>query len=240
MKPSELSLKIKKQFAYQSVISTHEITSFLIKEFPNLAANTISWKINQLKSENHIQQVGRGIYTFHFKPEYTPELSLKTKRIYNRVKPLCKDVFSVWDTDIINKISGKSINKHWIFLSTSKENLEPLFDNMLDFSKQVFLQPDKEIISRYLYPHEDAIILSPLISETPLDKSTDYISPTIEGILVNTWLKFDNYLKPIGFDLEEIFKQAFAKYNINQSRLLRYASRRDKREEIDQLIKKIQ
>jgi len=239
MKNSELASKLKEHFANQSVMTTKGITEVLVNAFPDLSASTISWRINQLKKEKLIFQTGRGLYSFEFKPEYIPELSLKTKRLYNRVKPLCSSKVSIWDTSLLNTIANTSIDRHWVFISTAKEELEPLFNQMLDFSKQIFLQPDKDVISRYMMPQNEAIIITPLISETPLEQTGDYISPSIEGILVNAWLKNESYLQPLGFDILEIFKKAFEKYTVNQSKLLRYAARRDKRKEINELIKTI-
>ena len=206
---------------------------------PNLSESTLSWRINQLKAENLIHQIGRGLYSFDFKPEYRPDISLKTKRTYNRIKALCKGDLSVWDTQMLNRISDTDISKHWMFLATTKDELEPLFDDMLDFSKQVYLQPEGEIVRRYILPLDEVIILIPLVSESPLFEGVDYISPTIEGLLVNAWIKSETYLKPIGFDIEFLFQKAFEKFNINQSKLLRYATRRDKREEIIKFINTI-
>ena len=237
MKNSELASKLKEHFANQSVIATKEITEVLVTAFPELSPSTISWRLNQLKKEKLIYQTGRGLYSFEFKPEYTPEFSLKAKRLYNRIKPLCKTDLSMWDTQMLNDIGETKIERYWMFLSTNKEELEPLFENMLDFSKQTFLQPDKEVISRYVMAHNEAVIITPLVSEIPLYKSGEYITPTIEGLLVNAWLKYESYLQPIGFDIKKMYEQAFKKYSVNQNKLLRYAARRDKRNEINEFIK---
>jgi hypothetical protein len=239
MKNSELADLLKKHFVNQLVITTTEITEVLVSACPELSSATISWRLNQLKKEELIYQKGRGIYSFDFKPDYLPELSLKAKRLYNKIKPFCKSDLSMWDTQMLNEIGGTDIERFWIFFSTTKEELVSLFDNMLDFSKQSFLQPDKEVTSRYLMAHDEAIILLPLVSETPLLKTGDYLSPTIEGLLVNAWLNYENYLQPIGFDIKRLYEQAFKKYNVNQNKLLRYAARRDKRNEIIDFIKKI-
>ncbi len=151
MKNTELVHKIKENFNNQCIISTKEITDLLIDTFPGLSTSTISWRLNQLKKEKHIFQIGRGKYTFDFKPEYLPELSLKTKRQYNRIKQFCKNDLVVWDTQMLNEIAGSDINRYWIFISVAKEELEPLFDQMLDFSKHTFLQPDKEVTLRVKY-----------------------------------------------------------------------------------------
>lgn len=239
MKNIDVANKLKENFKSQLTITTQEIKEVMTILLPNLSESTLSWRLNQIKAENLIHQIGRGLYSFEFKPEYRPEISLKTKRTYNRVKALCKSELCVWDTQMLNEIMGSNISKHWMFLAIIKDELEPLFDEMLSFSKQVYLQPEEEIVRRYILPLEDVIVLVPLVSESPLCQGSDYTSPTIEGLLVNAWLKSALFLKPIGFEVEVLFKKAFEKYNINQSKLLRYAARRDKREEIVDFINSI-
>ena len=239
MKNSEIATKLKEHFAGQSVIMTKQIQQYLSASFPNLTSSTIAWKINQLKKENLIQQIGRGMYSFDFKPEYQPDISLKTKRVYNRLKPLCDTDLTVWDTLMLDGIMNKEGDKHWMFFSTTKEQLEPLFDQLLDFSKKVFLSPDKGVINRYMMPLDEAIILTPLVSETPVIKAGDFIVPTIEGILVNAWFQKEAFIKPIGYNIQDLFRHAFQQYNVNRSKLLRFATRRDKRNEIESLIKNI-
>jgi hypothetical protein len=236
---NELQKHIHSNLKQQSLFTTKELIALLVELNPSSAYKTHAWKINQLVKEQFIHKIGRGLYSFEFKPEYVPELSLKTKRLYNRIKSYCHTDLVVWDTSLLNNIADINIDRHWMFFQTSKKELEPLFNNILDFSKQCFLQPDKEIINRYLIPQSEAIILTPLISETPVYKNGDYITLSIEGILLNAWLRNENYLKPIGFNIQEIYSKAFLKYNINQSKLLRFAARRDKRTEIEELIKTI-
>jgi hypothetical protein len=235
----ELALAIKGQFSIQSVITSKELVSFISILYPELSSSTISWRINQLKAETLIYQPGRGLYTFQFKPDINPEISLKTKRIYNKVKLLVPHDIVVWDTEILDVITENKSAKRTTFLLVQKDELNELFDQMQFLSKPVFLEPNNEIIQRYVLSQNDPILLYPLISETPIQNSGEYLMPTIEGILVNAWLLSENYLKLLDYSIEEIFKCAFKKYNINKNKLLRYASRRDQRKEIEQLIQNI-
>lgn len=239
MKNAELISRLKKRYGKKETVTTQEITEVLSDALPNISASTISWRINQLKNENLIHQAGRGLYSFEFKPDYNFDLSLKTKRIYNRVKALATSEICVWDTNALDSILGVDNTKSLIFLSVVKEDLEPLFNNMQAFSKQVFLNPDKETIKRYLKPLEEAIVLTPMVSETPLIKTGDYVTPTLEGLLVNSLCEFNTTLDPMGYSMRDLFALAFEKYSINRSKLLRFASRRDKKLEIETLLKNI-
>lgn len=239
MRNNELALAIKEQFSTQTIITSKELVLFLSTFFPVLSTNTISWKINQLKVENLIYQAGRGLYTFDFKPEFNVEVSLKTKRIYNKAKSFVSSELVVWDTEILDLIVENENEKRTVFLLVQKDELNELFNQMLSLSKPVYLEPNHEIIQRYILPQNDVILLYSLISETPMLSHGDYILPTLEGVLVNAWLLFENYLKPLGYSIEEIFECAFKKYNVNKNKLLRYAARRDQRKEIEQLIQTI-
>ncbi|MCO6359038.1 DUF6577 family protein [Roseivirga pacifica] len=240
MKNPVIAEKLKECFSNQSEIDSKDIKEVLQGLLPEASTATISWRLNQLKKDKLLYQIGRGLYTFDYKPEFSPELSLKSKRLYNRVKALYNGEIVMWDTLLLNEIAGGDISKYWVFLALNKDELDALFGEMLSFSKKVYIQPDKETTARYLIPQDEAIILTALISETPTERSGDYLSPSIEGILVNAWFEHEQYLQPIGLDIHKLYEQAFAKYNVNKSKLLRYAARRDKRKEINELLKTIE
>jgi hypothetical protein len=239
MRNDKLAILIKERLHNHNSLTTSELADIINECIPSIAPNTISWKIYQLKKENYIQQIGRGHYSFQFKPEYSPELSLKTRRAYNKLKPFCKSDLCAWDTMMLDTILEKESQNNWMFFATNKDEIENVFEQSLDFSKKIFLAPDKEIITRYILPLEEAIILTPLISETPMVTVGDFLTLSIEGLLVNAWLNSEYFLEPAGYNIEDIFKAAFSKYNVNKNKLLRFAARRDKRDEIGRLIKNI-
>lgn len=237
MNNTELAYYLKGHFSDKQEFTTKDITDALQKHFPDLSGSTIAWKLNQLKKDKLLYQIGRGLYTFDYKPEFSPELSLKTKRLFNRVKSIYSGEIVIWDTMLLKEITEVEISKHWIFIALNKEDMNSLFDALQTFSRPVYINPDKETTARYLIPQNEAIILTALITETPTERSGDYLSPSIEGILVNAWFEHEQFLQPIGLDIHKLYEQAFAKYNVNKSKLLRYAARRDKRKEINELLK---
>jgi len=239
MNNQEIAYKLQDTFINQSVITTKEITDVLAQAFPELSSKTISWRINQLKKEKLIFQIGRGLYSFEFKPEYEPEISLKAKRLFNRIISSNNTEVVIWEINLLNEFSTSKSNKIWYFLYVNKEKLERTFNDLQNNSKPTFLQPDNGVITRYLFGQEEAIILLPMISEMPKIRVGEYLVPSLEGLLVNAWLKSESYLKPAGYDINQIFRSAFETYNVNISKLLRFAARRDKRNEINELIKSI-
>lgn len=230
-----LSALIQEAFAQKEVFQTKDLSSLLGRIYPELSEKTIAWKINQLKNEKIIFQVGRGLYSQAFMPEFELSLSLKSKRFCNKIEKKTTKLI-IWDTSVLDNLLQRTSEKSWIFILAPKTDLENLFSELQHFSKPVFLNPDREVTSRYVLPQSEAVILLPSISQMPTTAQNDFIVPTIEAILVNIWLDFERYFQPLGYDLKTLFETSFKKYNINRSKLLRYAARRDKREAIEEFI----
>jgi hypothetical protein len=231
-----ISATINEAFSLIDVFETKDLYSLLGKIYPELSDKTIAWKINQLKNEKIIFQVGRGLYSLTYLPEFEPSLSLKTKRFFNKIDRKSYGELIVWDTSILDSLLTQNSEKSWIFILAPKTDLENLFSDLQQFSKPIFLNPDREITTRYVLPHTEAVILLPSISQMPTTAQNDFTMPTIEAILVNIWLDFERYFQPLGYDLKTLFEISFKKFNINRSKLLRYAARRDKREAVEEFI----
>jgi hypothetical protein len=239
MPQSSVIQYIRKNVKDQAQFTTQELIDLLNQLNPDATRSTHSWRINQLKSSGQIHQIGRGIYSFISKPEYTPALSLKSKRLFNRVQELAPELeIVVWETTMLAEIMELTIEKQFIFFHTKRDRIDFLYSKMLDFSKPVFPNPNKEVIETYLLPLNEAIVLLPLSTQTPVMMVNDFKTKTIEGLLVSACL-VEGILAPLGIDLNLLFTVAFSKFNVNESRLLRYAGRRDKRTEIYQILEKI-
>lgn len=230
---------IKENIKDPAQFTTQELIDILTKLNPEATRNTHSWRINQLKTSGQIHQVGRGLYSFISKPEYTPLLSLKAKRLFNRVQELVPELeIVVWEINMLTEIMSLPTDKHYIFFHTKRDKIDFLYAKMLDFSKPVFPNPNREVIETYLLPLNEAIVLLPLSTQTPIMMLNDFKTKTIEGLLVSACL-VENILAPIGIDLNQLFTAAFSKYNVNESKLLRYAGRRDRRTEIIEILNTI-
>ena len=156
-------------FEGNSTISYKDLFPFIQNEFPSLAEKTINWKIYQLKSKDNLSHISRGIYSLKKKNDYTPELSPFLKRIFNKVKrdlPLIN--FCVWDSRWFNEFMIHQIFKYYTVVETEKDAADSVFNALNGFSKNAFLNPDKEIFRRYISTYDEVIIVKPLISELTL------------------------------------------------------------------------
>ncbi len=230
---------IESTFAGYEVFRSKDLVTLIETYYPAISEKTVAWKINQLKKDGFIFQVGRGLYSLHFLPDFEPTLSLKTKRFIGRIDKAKFSNMVVWDTSIFESILHQSFDKFWIFILLPKHDLETLFTDLQQLSKPVFLNPDLPTITRYVLPQPEAVILLPAVSQMPGIQISDYSTLSIETTLVNTWIDYDRYFQTFGLDLSALFKLSFQQYNINRSKMLRYAARREKRESIEKYINEL-
>ncbi|MBR6864123.1 MAG: nucleotidyltransferase family protein [Bacteroidales bacterium] len=84
----------------------------------------------------------------------------------------------------------------------------------------------------------DFILVKPLISESPVFENDGVFIPHLEKRLVD-YEADKEYATLTGQDIQREFQRAFELYPINTSRLLRYAGRKGKKEEIRSRLDRI-
>lgn len=231
--------KLYSNFDGLPIISIKELFSFIRKEFPELAEKTIHWKINQLKSKGILSHLGRGAYSLSKKLAYTPELSLNLKRIFNKVKKELPFInLCIWDSRWFNEFMIHQIFKFYIVVETEKDATDSVFNTLSDYSKNVFLNPDKEIYSRYIINHDEVIIVKPLISEAPIIEIEKIKIPAIEKLLIDCFIDIDLFAAQQD-ELDNIYQSLFQKYFVNLNKIRRYARRRNQLSEFENKIEKL-
>lgn len=112
-------------------------------------------------------------------------------------------------------------------------------DAVRAFLKQHF--PDVALI-RNAYPLiddlHDFILIKPMISEAPIYQEAGVFVPDLEKLLVDRDSDKE-YASLTDTDIQREFQLAFERYPVNTSRLLRYASRKGKKEEISSRVARV-
>ena len=129
------------------------------------------------------------------------------------------------------------IKKQFPFVDVEREvaESESVF-NLLNSgnTKRVYLMPQKDF-ERYIRGNQ-AIIIRPLISESPLQVIEGINTLAIEKILVDIVDDVEfSFLQ--GSELHYVYTTIFERHNINKSKLLRYATWRGRKQEAEQLLK---
>lgn len=193
---------------------------------PGMKMPTIRWRIyNDVKS-NRIHRIGRGIYVigeqkvFHCRET---NRSLDVSKILSDKFPYAE--FCVWSISILNDFLQNLMVSDTVIVEVSKDILHSVYNILDDEMDNVYSSTN---CSEKVFTAKSAILLKPLITDAPMEKSTHAFRPTIEKLLVDLYAdKEFAFLK--GIEYKTLFSRAAEHYIINQNKLLRYAGRRNKR-----------
>jgi hypothetical protein len=227
--------KIQSYFNEQSTISKDELVQCILMDFPELKQSTINVYLSRLKKEGVIKNPARGIYALKEKKAYSPIIDSNLKRLFNKVKKDYPFVdFCIWDTKWLNEFMRHQPFKFYTVIELDKDVTESVFYALKEQGKQVYIEPDAETFNLYISNSEDVIILKHLISEAPLQDMDKITVPTLEKLLVDMTIDTKVYAAQQG-EIEFIYANAFNKYEVNKNKMKRYAYRRNRENEIENL-----
>ena len=102
---------------------------------------------------------------------------------------------------------------------------------------RVFLSPDADFVADYIHLDQASLIVKPLVSEAPTQEIEGVSSPRLEKLLVDILCDKDFFYLQ-GQEAAYIFEKATQIYGIKTDQLMRYASRRNAKSKIEQLLAK--
>ena len=187
--------------------------------------------------DGRLLRVKRGVYALPetTKHSFTVEISEELKQLNESLKtpfPFAK--YCIWSSDVFMPLMHHIPNLNYIYVDVECDASESIFNFLKNNQiNRVFFRPDKETFNRYIAGTK-AIIVRQLISEAPLQVIESLYVPTLEKILVDIVCSMEfGFLQ--GAEMSYFYKNAMERYSINRSKLIRYASRRGRRQEVEQL-----
>ncbi|OBX21191.1 hypothetical protein LX77_03550 [Gelidibacter algens] len=227
--------KIQSYFKEQATVSKDKLVEVILLDFPELKKSTINVYLSRFKKEGIIKNPSRGIYALKGKKTYHPTLNNKLKRLFYKIKKDFPFVeFCIWDTQWLNEFMRHQPFKYYTVLELEKDVTESVFYALKEQGKQVFIEPDAETFDLYVNNSEDVIILKHLISEAPLHEIENIVVPTLEKLLVDMTIDAKVYAAQQG-EIKLIYANAFDKYEVNKNKMKRYAYRRNREKEVENL-----
>jgi hypothetical protein len=193
--------------------------------------------IHRLKKLGILKSVRRGLYQIDTKRGLDFPVSQAEKEIIHLVKshlPLLDIV--LWTSSIFNHFASFQSNKEFLFVEVESGSELAVFELLQDiYSGFIFLKPNEEIYSNYIIKTEKPIIIKTLISESPLESVNGILRPSLEKIIVDFYADELNFRTWIG-ERERIVTELFGATIINLSTLMRYASRRNRKNSIRSIV----
>lgn len=202
----------------------------------------VDLQLSRLVASGIILRKERGVYTLseNILPEYTYRPSEDEKDLFQQLKrqfPLLD--LCVWSPRILASFMIHIPNINYILVDVEKVGVESVFNALqgMELARNVLMTPSLEECNRYLWG-TNAIVVRQLIGQSPLTIVDGCLVPRIEKILVD--LVGDNELLfARGSETYNIYEFARERNNINMSKLLRYASRRNRKNKVEEIINSI-
>ncbi|EIJ38700.1 hypothetical protein JoomaDRAFT_1690 [Galbibacter orientalis DSM 19592] len=233
--------KLKEGFIPGQKITIQDIVDFYEQFNERIKRSTIDWRIYKLTQKGILHRLSRGVYALSEGEiqEYVPETDKSLKKLFRKINDQFPFVNTcVWSTKWLNEFMLHQPGRFYTILEVDRDVMESVFYALNDQGKNVFLDPSTEILNQYVANAKEPVIITHLTTEAPIQEVNQVSTTTLEKMLVDIYCDPDLYATFQGAELQRIYQTAFDKYHINEPRMLRYATRRTKKSEIQELINK--
>ena len=223
--------------------SRKELMQELAGREDGISEQNLSLQLNRLVSSCQLVRTGRGQYSLPAEslPEFLYEPSEWECNLYNTLKnnyPLLD--FCIWSPRVLSSFMLHVPNIGYTFIDVEKDGMESVFHSLQQIitDRNVLLAPSADDCDRYL-TGSNAIVVRQLIGQSPLTMVNNCQVPRIEKIMVDS-IGDNELFFAGGSEIYNIFEYAFERNQVNRSKLLRYASRRNRKEQVEQIISTIE
>ena len=220
------------------VYSRKQMISLLREISPEYSSGSYQWKLGEMLKSGKIIKTGYDQYMVSAektRPVYLPDYSELAATMMTQIaKKYPYIAFTVFETVLMNEFLNHLVAQNTVFLQTEKDIASFVFRFLQEEGYgNVMLKPTKNDFD--LYWAKDTIVITDLVSEAPMQASDPH-KITMEKMLVDIYC--DKLIRGTFSRAEypSIAAQAFAKYRIDRTRMLRYARRRNKEKEIAHIL----
>lgn len=227
-------------FKDRESFTTSDVFDYFAQTDPGIKRTTANWRTYELVRQDSLKRIGRGMFALGHADCFLPHLTKKQQAISGRIKkqfPLI--TFCCWHTSALKEFFQHVAVYDFLLVEAEREAVDAVFHFVKETHKNTFKEPSRVIIENFVLDGRDAVIVKSLVSEAPLQEANASTLPTIEKILVDLVADSEIFFFLQGHELLNIFESALGKYTVNTDRLLRYAKRRNKKEELQKILTQI-
>lgn len=227
------TIPLNEPFSRESLLNFYRIYE------PELEEEVLGWRIFDLKRKGIIASVKKGVYRLTGKRQlFKPALDESLLQIVGILETsFDHSSFSIWNTSWLNEFLELQAVNNMIILEAEKSSAESIFYHLRDKGqKNIFFKPDEVMLDRYISEHTESIIVKALVSRAPIKRIDKVPVATLEKILVDLFCDEKLYISFQGSQLKKIYHAAIEKYNVDFSKLLNYARRRNREEEVKRFL----
>lgn len=225
--------EIHKAFKGRENFTFRELAEEMRLNDSALSETAIRKRISRLLGSGKIVSVSKGVYALSQKPSYQPvadDFIKKLNDLFRQAYPEIK--FCAWSSAFFYDFMVHQPARYFYVIETEPDMVETAFNLLKDHDLKAWLQPDAEVMQLYVSNQENPVVVKSLVSRAPLLRSENGNLPSLEKMLVDVKADRDLFNFISGAEVENIWRQAQKKHAISWPRLMAYAGRRGKKDEI--------
>lgn len=194
----------------------------------HLGRPRLNWYLSKMAETGKIARIGHGIYKVDgFMKDFRPEIGSEAAALYRKFHEIFPEIgMCVYEGMWIFQFMHHLASNRVIYIEVEKDLTETIFHRLRDVGVAAYLRPDADFIYKYVELDKESVFVKSLISESPLMEKDGVRIPTLEKLLVDMCCDSDFFYLQ-GGEYNRIMRNALSLYNVNSSRLLRYARRRN-------------
>ena len=174
---------IKQHFENKEIITFQDVENYYRTSESEIPYTTINWRIYKLVQLGVLQRIGKGLYQFGKATIFVPPINSKMQKIETFLQkrfPFAQ--YCQWDLSRINSFAHHLINFNVSFVDVEKNAVDSAYYALKEqFPKVMAVQNLYDGLSEF----KNYIIVRPLITEAPIQKTGKIHTATLEKILVD-------------------------------------------------------
>ncbi|MCD8295946.1 MAG: type IV toxin-antitoxin system AbiEi family antitoxin domain-containing protein [Prevotella sp.] len=225
------------------IFTRKDILNGLCCDTNKISKGSVAVMLERMMAEDKIVRIAHGTYKINKKMNkeffYKPNDFMLLLNSHIKQKFPFID-YCIWQSSVLTPMMQHVPAVNMTLVDVERVAMESVFMALqsVKLNMPILLNPTKDDCDRYIGNNE-TIIIRPLVKEAPIKIIDDCPTPMLEKMLVDAVA--DKELQHLqGNELFTIYSNAFSDYRIKQTRLLRYASRRNRKDKVLQILKAIQ
>lgn len=226
-----------KYFRMRGYFTAEELWHFWRKRDHDLNRNAFYRRVNRLKEDKYLNEIYRNVYTFSDKLNFEPQKGKILKKIVSTFEKEYSEInYCIWQTSWLHEFMIHQPVRQFTIFETEKDVVEYVFFLLKSPKWQVFIKTDNTTIDYLFMEDKEVIVVKSMISRSPTIIQEQIKIPSLEKILIDVFCDSGLFSTYSGQELSNIYRYAQKKYHINYTRLLYYATRRNKKNEVLEFV----
>ncbi len=234
---TKLAAGLRELFSVDQEVSTEDIYAWFARTEPQIPRTTVNWRVYEMVHSGLLIRVGRGRFrpAALGKPVWAPPRGTdKIAEILTKEFPLAASC--QWSTGVLTEFQQHLAATPFTVVEVERDALSGVYYRIKEFAPDTFLEPTRTLVEEHVLGRHDAVVVKTLVSEAPLSGPQGDRRPTLEKLLVDLVADQDLFFFLQGVELWNVYQNAGAKYLIHIDRLLRYAARRGRKNDVARLM----